>query len=276
MYITINSSSRSAGDDSNFWISLSGNIPQGVSKVRLHSLQFYRSFYNVTSSASVNDATPNNTLSFSVGPDANNLTDLTCSIPEGDYDINTLIDALKDAMNAAIAAVPIVAVVTITINTLTNKLQFSISGGQVLRINNTFGLQDQNNIGLNLLIGFSRRTNSEVASAITGTRSFNVNRYLCFILESNVVSSSSTSYTTSSTPFITPGAVANLEQNKLLGTIPINAGPNELIQFLNNDTAWQNLSRLQGQGVLNFRFITTDGDKVNFQGQLVNITLEVI
>lgn len=277
MFININSSSRASGEDSDFWIELSGTLPPSLSKIRLHSVQFYRSFYNITSSSSTNDATPNNMLSFSVGVDIGSAVDLTCSIPEGDYDISALVAALQSAMNAALVTATIPATVTITINTLTNKLVFEIDSGYSLKINNIFGLQTTyRNIGLNLLIGFPRRSDSTFAASITGTRSFNTNRYLNLVLETNIIATNSSSYTTSGSPFITASNITSTEQIRILGVVPINAGSNELITYLNNDTAWQNLARLASSSRFLFRFRTTDNDRISFQGQLVNIVLEVL
>jgi len=277
MFINVNSSSRAQGQDSDFWINLSANIPNNFSKIRLHAVQFYRSFYNVTSSESVNDARSNNMLSFSVGLDLGSAVDLVCSIPQGDYDVTTLIAALQTAINDVLTTESIPATVTITINNLLTKLVFSIDGGYSIKINNVYDLQDTySNIGLNLLIGFARRSDSAFGTSITGSRSFNMNRYLVLMLQTNIISTNSASFSTVNTPFVTPTPTSNVDRVRMLDIIPINGGPNDLISYVNNNTAWQNLTSLAGTSQMLFRFRTQDDDQINFQGQLANIVLEVL
>jgi hypothetical protein len=123
--IVINSRDKISGTNSNFTVQFNDSISQEVVKIIVKEVYIPNQFYNVE-----NDGKrKNNTLVLN----QNGAGNVTVTIAEGQYNIDTLITSLKAAIDLVLIDN---AIVTITKNTLTNKLTFTFSGATAPANNN--------------------------------------------------------------------------------------------------------------------------------------------
>jgi CRISPR/Cas system-associated endoribonuclease Cas2 len=115
--LIINSRDKISGSNSDFTVQFNDSIAQEVVKIICKEFYIPNQFYNVE-----NDGKrKNNTLVLN----QNGVGNLTISVPEGQYNIDTLIATLKTRIdNILIDNV----IVTITKNNTTNKLTFTFTG----------------------------------------------------------------------------------------------------------------------------------------------------
>lgn len=210
-YIIINSYDRPNQNesDSNFNLGITGGSNYaGLSKVAVARFVCTNSVYNVDSS--------NNKLNFEEdtgGP-------VVATVPTGNYSMTTILPALKLAMETVS---PNSRTYTITSSVVTNKLTITGSSG-------TFTILSDNGLGLNLMLGFSRRSNSSTGLSVTAPRIYNLNRYSSFILKSN----------------LTRGDTYNTVQNNrqaILDTIPISQSfSGDIFTYQPSVLLWRDLS----------------------------------
>ena len=210
-YIIINSYDRPNQNesDTNFNLSITGGTNYAsLSKIAVCRFVCTNSVYNVD--------TTNNILNFeedSGGP-------VTANIPVGNYNLSQIITALQIAMDAVS---PNLRTYTITSSVITNKLTITGSAG-------TFQILLDSGLGLNLMLGFSRNSNSLSGLAVTAPRIYNLNRYSSFILKSN----------------LTRGDTYNTVQGNrqaILDTIPISQSFNgDIFTYEPQTLLWRDLS----------------------------------
>ena len=123
--IVINSRDKISGSNTNFTVQFADSISQEVLKIIVKEIYVPNQFYNVE-----NDGKrKNNTLVLN----QNGLGNITITISEGQYNIDSLITALKTAIDAVLVDGVTVA---ITKNTATNKLTFTFTGAGTPANNN--------------------------------------------------------------------------------------------------------------------------------------------
>jgi len=139
--LTINSKDKQIGTNGDFTVQFNDSSCQQVQKVLVKEIFVPNVFYNIS-----NDPNrKNNTLIFS----QNGLPNITITIPEGQYNIDLLIVALKTAIDNVLIDG---AIVTITKSSTTFKLTFTFTGAGTVANNNvqffTNGTPIANIIGL--------------------------------------------------------------------------------------------------------------------------------
>jgi hypothetical protein len=134
--IVINSRDKISGTNSNFRVQFQDSISQEVLKILVKDVFVPNQFYNVDAD--------NNTLDLN----QNSLGVVQAIVPAGQYNIDSLIVALKTAIDAVLIGS---VTVTITKNTNTNQLTFTFAGG--LPANDNVSFVDTSTI--KELIGFN-------------------------------------------------------------------------------------------------------------------------
>jgi len=123
--IVINSRDKISGTNSNFTVQFNDSIAQEVVKIIVKEIYIPNQFYNVE-----NDGKrKNNTLVLN----QNGGGDVSITVPEGQYNIDTLIATLKPLIDGILIDG---AIVTITKNNTTNKLTFTFTGAGTPANNN--------------------------------------------------------------------------------------------------------------------------------------------
>ncbi len=123
--IVINSRDKISGTNSNFTVQFNDSISQEVVKIIVKEVYIPNQFYNVE-----NDGKrKNNTLVLN----QNGAGDVSVTVPEGQYNIDTLIATLKALIDGILIDG---AIVTITKNNTTNKLTFTFTGATIPANNN--------------------------------------------------------------------------------------------------------------------------------------------
>ena len=123
--IVINSRDKISGTNSDFTVQFNDSIAQEVVKIICKEIYIPNQFYNVE-----NDGKrKNNTLVLN----QSGVGELTITVPEGQYNIDTLIITLKTLIDNILIDN---AIVTITKNNTTNKLTFTFSGATTPANNN--------------------------------------------------------------------------------------------------------------------------------------------
>lgn len=164
--LTINSSDRSNGSDSNFALSLGAGL-KGVRYARLMQANFMNLLYNVTDGTTLSPK--NNQFSFRYGPDTSTLTTYNIFIPMGNYNWSTIKSALEAAALTATGDT-----INFNLNSLTNKITIVVPTGNFIGV-----LPLLPNQGLNLMLGFSRTSATPVLEdELTAPRCLNLTRYL--------------------------------------------------------------------------------------------------
>jgi len=250
-FITISSSDRDSGTDTNFSIVSTSQL-RDARGVRLKQATLYRSYYNVTDGTTA--SAKNNQFSFSVATDTNSPTDYLISIPMGEYTDDALQAALQSAINTVLTGG---LTCTVGINSLLSKFTFTLSDGtKYLRVNPLPPTQ-----GLNLMLGFSRTNyTSWVQGTLTAPRVYNLSRYLNFYIISNLVTDSTYC-----------SALSN--HACVLGSIPITADYGGVIDFQDEETSPMRLPRSFTK--MEFRLIDDLGNGVDLNGTLINLVLEI-
>jgi len=210
-YIVINSYDRpnTNESDSNFNLSITGGTSYNrLSQVAVARFICTNSVYNVDSS--------NNSFSFqeNIGPLA------TALITAGNYSLSQIIPALQNAMNAVS---PNSRTYIITSSNITNKLTITGSAG-------TFNVIADGGLGLNLMLGFSRRNDSPAGLSVIAPRIYNLSRFSNFVLKSNLPRGDT--YNT-------------VEGNRqgILDTIPISESSNgDIFVYHPTELLWRDLS----------------------------------
>lgn len=116
--LVINSFDKLSGTNTDFRVQFNDSIAQEVIKIIVKDIWIPNQFYNVETDGN----RKNNTLVIN----QNGLGEITLTIPEGQYNIDTLILALTSSIDGALIGG---VVVTITKNTATNILTFTFTGG---------------------------------------------------------------------------------------------------------------------------------------------------
>lgn len=116
--IVINSSDKISGTNADFRVQFNDSLAQEVVKIIVKDCYIPNQFYNIETDGK----RKNNTLVIN----QNGLGEITLTISEGQYNIDTLITALTASIDGALIGG---VVVTITKETLTNILTFTFSGG---------------------------------------------------------------------------------------------------------------------------------------------------
>lgn len=159
-YLFLNTAERDSGTDSQATF-YSRDSSLSYSKIKLQSCVFNNSIYNIEDGSM--SPRQNNLLYFKYNSVAYNI-----AITRGNYSLTTLITALQDAINAEINP----ATVTITSSTATGKLTFTPSA-------NTFQIlaepSEYSNLCMNLILGFSRTSDSAISAALTAPRVYSLN-----------------------------------------------------------------------------------------------------
>jgi hypothetical protein len=187
----------------------------------------------------------NNTLSYKI----NNGTIQTMTIERGNYNITTLISAIKQGfLNAGYAF-------TITFNKVTGKLLF------VSPIGTTFTILSSGSGGINEIIGF------DSVNSYTSTGNILGSEHVCCLIGIKKLKVSSSALHTSS---LSSGGGGDL-----LGIIPVNAPPNGLILYENNSSKKGGL--LRNKVISNIDISITDENNryVNFNNTEYSITLAI-
>ena len=123
--IVINSRDKLSGTNSDFTVQFNDSLAQEVVKIICKEIYIPNQFYNVE-----NDGKrKNNTLVLN----QNGAGEITVSVPEGQYNIDTLNTTLKALIDGVLIDG---AIVTITKNNTTNKLTFTFTGAGTPANNN--------------------------------------------------------------------------------------------------------------------------------------------
>lgn len=123
--IVINSRDKLSGTNSNFTVQFNDSLAQEVVKIIVKEIYIPNQFYNVE-----NDGKrKNNTLVLN----QNGAGEITVTVPEGQYNIDTLNTTLKALIDGVLIDG---AIVTITKNNTTNKLTFTFTGAGTPANNN--------------------------------------------------------------------------------------------------------------------------------------------
>ena len=123
--IVINSRDKLSGTNSNFTVQFNDSLAQEVVKIICKEIYIPNQFYNVE-----NDGKrKNNTLVLN----QNGAGEITVTVPEGQYNIDTLNTTLKALIDGVLIDG---AIVTITKNNTTNKLTFTFTGSGTPANNN--------------------------------------------------------------------------------------------------------------------------------------------
>ena len=123
--LIINSRDKISGTNTDFTVQFSDSLAQEVLKIICKEVYIPNQFYNVE-----NDGKrKNNTLILN----QNGLGEVSATIIEGQYNIDSLMVALKTAIDAVLVDG---AIVTITKNNTTNKLTFTFTGSATIANNN--------------------------------------------------------------------------------------------------------------------------------------------
>jgi hypothetical protein len=240
-YIVINSYDRpnSNESDSNFSLSITGGTSYNrLSQVAVARFVCTNSVYNVDSS--------NNSFSFQedVGPSA------TALIIPGNYSLSQIIPALQSAMNAVS---PNSRTYVISSSNVTNKLTITASAG-------TFNVIADNGSGLNLMLGFSRRTNSSTGLSVIAPRIYNLSRFSNFVLKSNLPRGDT--YNT-------------VEGNRqaILDTIPISESSNgDIFVYHPTELLWRDLSYSSIEQI-SLRLCDEKDKDIDLQGGFMSVYL---
>jgi hypothetical protein len=242
--IAYSSIQRSTGTDSN-WQSFANQTLKGYRGCRLKQYTSVNSAYNVTST--------NNTLDISIADDNIGTGEIsyTITIGEGSYDLTDMLTILKSAIDVAIN--PLTS--TLAVNSLTGKLSISVSGGKYIKVRSTGGL--------NLMLGFSRSTDTIFGLTLTAGRMFNLIRYNNIYLTTNIIKDQ--------------GWVDALQEKVgLLGSIPIGSVPfgsqisyepvlGEFMEILPSEI-----------GSITFTLFDDEGNAIDLNGLYCTIVLECI
>lgn len=205
-FVTINSFDRANGSDSNFTVTLNGTFREDFTQMALVNFICTNTFYNVDST--------NNTFNFQENIGA--VTTATLAV--GNYTLTDIITALETAMDAISANA---RTYTITSSSLTNKLTITGSAG-------TFLVKSTG--GLNLMLGFSRSSDTTTALAVISPRIYNLSRYSFFHLSCTL--SKGDTFNTS---------VGNREN--IIGYIPVCESSNgDIYSFRPNPFCWRDVS----------------------------------
>lgn len=271
-FATFSSSSRSYGSDSNFTVVSNTNMPN-YRYCRLKQLTMYRTMYNVTDSTS--NAPSNNVLPVVIATDPSDeltWTYFNVQIPQGNYDVSSMLSTLQSTLNAQISGASISASTTFSVSSLTSKLSIAISGGYQIAVLPISVLTD--NYGLNLMLGFTRTSSSGFGTSITAPRVINLNRYLNLYLISNIVPGKS---------FSSMGDVLKTGQlntangsliQSIIGTVPINVPFADVISF--QETENEFLPYQINLMEFTFRIVDDQGQDIDLNGTPVNIVLECV
>lgn len=138
--LVINSNDKIFGTNTDFTVQFNDSISQEVLKIIVKEVYIPNQFYNVEDDGK----RKNNTIILN----QNGFGEVKATIPEGQYNIDSLIVALKTAIDAVLVDG---AIVTITKNNTTNKLTFTMTGA-VTPANNNVSFVDTSLI--KSLIGF--------------------------------------------------------------------------------------------------------------------------
>jgi len=123
--LVVNSKDKQSGTNGDFTVQFNDSSCQQVQKVLVKEIFVPNLFYNIE-----NDGTrKNNTLVLS----QNGLPNITVTIPEGQYNVDLLVVALKSAIDTVLIDS---AIVTITRSSTTFKLTFTFSGAGTAANNN--------------------------------------------------------------------------------------------------------------------------------------------
>ena len=123
--IVINSRDKISGSNTDFTVQFNDSLSQEVLKIIVKEIYIPNQFYNVESEGK----RKNNTIVLN----QNGLGEVSAIIIEGQYNIDSLIIALKNAIDAVLVDG---AIVTITKNNITNTLTFTFTGSATLANNN--------------------------------------------------------------------------------------------------------------------------------------------
>lgn len=163
-YVLVNSFDRVGGSDTDPVFALNGTFREEFDEMALVGFVATNTFYNVSSS--------NNTLQFQERNLGVVYPIKTATVPVGNYTLTNLITALQTAMNSQSA---LSATFTITSSALTGKLTINISVGEFKIV------ATQNS--LNLMLGFSRTTDTAFQQNVLAPRIYNLSRYGFFNLQ---------------------------------------------------------------------------------------------
>lgn len=187
----------------------------------------------------------NNTLSYKI----NNGVIQTMTIERGNYNITTLITAIKQGfLNAGYAF-------TITFNKITGKLTF------VSPLLTTFTVLSSGSGGVNEIIGF------DSVSSYTSVGNILVGEHPCSLIGIKKLKISSSALRTS--------GLSSGGGGDLLGIIPVNAPPNGLLLYENNSTKKGGL--LRNKEISNIDITITDENNryVNFNNTEYSLTIAI-
>ena len=249
-FLTISSADREYGTDSNFTYTAPSNL-SNYRKIRLHSAQLYRSFYNVTDGTGT--APPNNRFSFVISSSSSGGTTYDVTIPQGNYTVSTMLGALVSAINAVVAPLT----VTMALSTLTSKVTITLSDPtKYIRV-----LPLGPNVGLNLMLGFSRFNPTAYSlGSVTAPRVMNLQRYLALYLNCS---------------FVTGRSYLSVVKGKanLGGIIPISQEFGQVISYVNYLSDYLDVSSgLISQ--MNFRITDDFDNEIDLNGTVVNLAFE--
>lgn len=270
-FITISSSARATGTDSNFTVFTDVQL-RGYRAVRLKQATFYRTMYNVTDNTT--EAPANNQFYFTVGTDPDDpdtWTPITISVPAGNYNIASLIAVMETLINTALSDASVSATIAITLSSVTNKLTFTLSSsGFYINIQPSYLLAP--NQGLNLMLGFSRYTATGFTQqAVTAPRVVNLSRYLNLYIVTNMVFGRSYASLGNSSQ---AGSTVNQGQvMPILGSIPINADFGQVIVY--QETLNDFLRIQPNLTQLTLQLIDDMGNPISLNGTVFNCVLEV-
>lgn len=249
-FLTLSSTNRTSGTDDDFQIITNQTIA-GYRKIRLSKLVMTNSLYNVTG---------NNSLSFQVADDGsgtNPSSVLTATIVPGNYSISAMLTALGTAIGNTLTSAGISQTVTITTIPLSRKLSIQIGGGKYIRTTPDYGT------GLNLMLGFSRTSNSVWGSPLESPRIYNLNRYNSLYVYSSMIFSRSFNSNSN-------------QKGALLDMVPIAASNfGDILTYIPPNNEFLNISE-SSLGDIQIQVKDDQNNSVDLNGGFMTIVLEIM
>lgn len=251
VYLTWSSINRTSGTDSDFISYSDQNLPR-YKEIRLHQFVMINGLYNVTDT--------NSGFYFTVADDADgtNAVDYDFTLTNGYYDVNTIRAALKTGIENLISPLT----VTITNLSSTGKFSFTLSGGKYLRVNATSGGASSAPGLLNLLLGFSRSSDSDFDTVLIPGREYNMNRYANLYLLCDLVRNRG-------------WLSATNDLSPQIGSIPIGSVGFQQ-QLVYEPAGNQEFIRIQDADIntVHFWLVDDQGNKVDLNGLYMTVVLE--
>jgi len=250
---SINRANPKLSSDSDFVVQTNQNYARAV-EVRVNQIVMPNSMYNVTDT--------NNGFYFTVADDVDgtNGVDYNFTLPEGYYNILTLISALQSAIDAEIT--PLTS--TVSLISLTSVVSIQISGGKYIRVNfSSGGASAADGHLLNLMLGFGQTQDTSFGSPLIGQNQYNTARYTTLTLESDIIRDRSWD-------------TAAQAMSPILITIPIGSVPYQSFLYYSPPASLEWLALKNSDlNTMQFRIKDDKNQSIDMNGLPITITLEL-